>query len=450
MQMQVIVVEGPDQGRSWVISPGETLTIGRGTDTATQLTDRSVSRLHCQLEWTGGELRLVDKGSGSGTQINGRNAQHENIVSGDHIVIGDTLLRVENPDVADAATIPPRRSNKGPGLLPEVNSPSSPGVETFPSAEEDTGPLDPSRVRLVERPVPKKSLKGLVGRKVYSYEVKQEHVRGQTGTIFKAEDEKTGQNVALKVLWPELTANEAERERFIRAMQTMQPIRHRNLVRVFNAGITELAGAGINLCWFSMEFVDGFNLRSVIDRSGVVGMLDWQHAWRVGMHIGRALRVAFEHNVVHRNITPENILLPKAARIAMLGDLMLAKALEGTAGAGITQRGQLIGDIQYMAPERTLGETGDHRSDMYSLGVTMYVMLTGRLPFDAVKVADLIEQIQTAEPLPPRMAQLSINESFEAVVMKLLEKNPSKRYDNPDRLLSDLERTGKFAGLKIE
>src|SRR5262249_11433508 len=149
-------------------------------------------------------------------------------------------------------------------------------------------------------------------------------------------------------------------------------------------------------CWMAMEYVDGESLTQVIQRIGVAGMLDWQVAHRVGVHIARGLQYAHDQSVIHRNVMPANILLRHSDKVAKLGDLMLAQALEGTLAQQITKPGELIGDIAYMAPERTRGTADiDGRSDLYGLGATLYALLTGRPPFTADSAPELITKIRT-------------------------------------------------------
>ena len=102
-----------------------------------------------------------------------------------------------------------------------------------------------------------------------------------------------------------------------------------------------------------MEYVDGESLAQVIPRIGIAGMLEWRYAFRVAVHIARALEAAFEHEIIHRNITPANILVRSSDKVAKLGDLMLAKAMTGTLARQVTQPGELVGDVLYMSPERT-------------------------------------------------------------------------------------------------
>lgn len=453
MQFQVVVKAGPDAGRTFAIPAEGDFWIGRGTQSSTQLTDPSVSRMHCQLLLVNGLLCIRDKENSSGTFLNGRRIQEETASVGDKIAVGETLFQVESANAAEAATIAPRnrKANAGRSLAPLGNIQLSRSVVhktdepevAEPQLESDTTvTIDP-----VKRASDSRDLRRLVGRTIYRYRIEEELVRGRYGTIFRAIEVKSNEQVALKVLWPHITQNEGERERFIRAMQTVRPIRHENLVRLLNAAMTEIQDMNLTLCWYAMEFIDGHNLRSVAQKHGVAGMLDWKNVWRVAVQMAKALKVAHENGIVHRSINPENILMPKTERIAKLGDLGLVKALEGTQGEEITRRGELVGEVAYMAPERTKGEPGDHRSDMFSLGVTLYEVLCGRRPFEATTVTDLISEIRDSEPLSPRLIQMSVDDRFEAIVLRLLEKISSRRFDTPDELLKELNRVGRYAGL---
>src|SRR5262249_21241665 len=167
----------------------------------------------------------------------------------------------------------------------------------------------------------------------------------------------------------------------------------------------------------------------VIDRIGVAGMLDWHYALRVAFHVGDALEFAHERHVVHRNITPQNVLVRTADKCALLGDLALAKALEGSEAQQITRPGEVLGDVRYMSPERLLSaETIDERSDIYSLGAMLYALLTGRPPFAGSSIIETITLVRTAAPVPPKRYQMAVSDQFEGVVLKMLAKRPEERY----------------------
>jgi serine/threonine protein kinase len=407
---QLVVIAGPDKGRSFALTDGQTIVIGRGEKTETKLKDPQVSRVHCQVQVHDGKALLVDAGSTAGTLINGKRVKEQDLRAGDVIHIGGTQIQYQVEATPEASTI-------------VVSSPQTP------------------------RPLAERSgqLAELVGQTLAHFRIDGSIARGQSGMVFKAQDTREDRAVALKVLWPEFSKNEEEMQRFVRAMKTVLPLRHPNLVALHGAGKSG------TYCWIAMEYVDGESLTQVIQRIGTAGMLDWRNALRVAIHVGRALQFAEENQVLHRNIKPSNILIQHSDKLTKLGDLMLAKALEGTLAEQITRPGELIGDIAYMSPERTRGSTAqvDCRSDIYSLGATVYALLTGRPPFDAGSLPETIMKIRQADPVQPKKYQLSIPDLFEGMVLKMLAKRPDDRFQNAKGMLAELERVAKFQGLAV-
>jgi serine/threonine protein kinase len=399
MSDQLVVTAGPDKGRSFPLPPGETLQVGRSEKTPTRLTDESVSRFHCQIEYDGSRAVLVNL-SNNGTQVNGQPVTRQELQPGDTVRIGATELRFQP---AEASTVVP------PAPAPRP-APEPPGA--------------------------------LVGQTLAHYAIEAVIAKGASGTVFRAQDTRGGQTVALKVLRPEFSRHDEEMQRFIRAMKTVLPLRHPNLVTLYGAGQT-----GPH-CWIAMEFVDGESMTQVIRRLGVAGMLDWRYGYRVAVHIARALDYAHGQGILHRNVTPQNILFRAGDKVAQLGDLMLAKALEGTLAQPITRPGELVGDIAYLSPERTRGTAEvDGRSDLYGLGATVYALVAGRPPFAGDSLPDLIGKIRSAEPEKPRKYQMAIPDLFQGTVLRLLAKRPEERFESAAELLTDLERVGKFAGV---
>jgi pSer/pThr/pTyr-binding forkhead associated (FHA) protein len=407
---QLVVIAGPDEGRSFDLDEGQTLVLGRGEKTDTRLKDPQVSRTHCQVEIKGGEVRLVDSGSRSGTMVNGKKVDHYSLKPGDVIQLGGTRLEWRSAHPAEASTV----------MVDAATGPR---------------PTGEAKGQLVE----------LIGQTLSYFGIEELLARGQSGIVFKASDTREKRSVALKVLWPEFTTNDEEMQRFIRAMKTVLPLKHPNLVRLYGAGKTG------GYCWMAMEYVEGESLTQVIHRIGAAGMLDWRNALRVAIHIARALEFAEDQQILHRNIKPSNILICKADQVTKLGDLMLAKALEGTLAEQITRQGQLVGDIAYMSPERTRGNTGvvDCRSDIYSLGATVYALLTGRPPFEGDSLADSIQKIRQGDPVKPKKYQLAIPDAFEGSVLKMLAKRPGDRYQGARDLVTELDRVAQFQGLTI-
>jgi serine/threonine protein kinase len=402
----LVISAGPDRGKSFVLVPGETLQVGRSQATATRLTDPTVSRVHFEIEWDGNRAVLVNI-SQAGTLVNGRTASQQELKGGEVIRIGNTELRFQTGH-EEATTVQPQGRPAAAG---------APAIE---------------------------GLGGLIGQTLSHFHVDGLIARGATGAVFRATDTNDGRPVALKVLQPEISRNDEEMQRFIRAMKTVLPLRHPNLVALY------AAGKSAGYCWTAMEFVDGESMTQVIHRIGVAGMLDWKYGFRVCVHIGRALEYAHGESIIHRNVAPQNILLRSSDKVAKLGDLMLAKALEGTLAQQITRPGELLGDVGYMSPERTRGTADvDGRSDLYGLGATVYALITGRPPFTGGTLPEVVTKIRGADPEKPQKYQMAIPALFQGTILKLLAKRPEERFQSAHDLLADLERVGKFSGIAM-
>lgn len=331
---------------------------------------------------------------------------------GDSLRIGETQMRVEAPvtasDPATVATLP----------LP---------------------------IAVSKRPVLKTAaqLQDLKGNKLSHYDIGDVIAKGHSGLIFKARDFKNDRTVALKVLWPEFSQNEDDIQRFIRAMKTMMPLRHANLLTLYGAGKSG------PYCWIAMELVRGESLTRVIERIGTANMLDWKRALRIGYYLGKALDYAHGQNIIHRNLTPQNVMVCKTPETTKLGDLVLAKAQEGGMAQQITKPGEILGDIRYMSPERTGDAKADARSDLYSLGALMYAMLTGRPPMEGNTLIETLTKIRQADPVRPKKYHLAVPDSFEGVVLKLLAKRPEDRYPTATGLLREMDRVAKWHNVEI-
>jgi serine/threonine protein kinase len=410
MNRHLVIIAGPDSGRSFPLEDGQTLVIGRGQASDTQIQDPRMSRIHCRVQVDGGKLMLIDGGSASGTLVDGEPVTQRELNPGGTFQVGDTQIRYQLDSHQEASTL---------------------------AGEHAFG-----------RPKPKPTvlpLKDLVGQTLHNYRLEKIVSSSTSGMVFRAHDTEKDRVAAVKVLTPDPSHSEEQKERFVRAMKTMMPIRHPNIVRLYNAGKKG------PYCWAAMEFIEGESITAVIDRIGVEGMLDWREVWTVAVHIGRALAEAYERKIIHRSVTPTNILRRHNDKVCLLGDLMLAKALDGTLAKQVTQPGQIIGDVPYMSPERTRGSDGvDCRSDIYGLGATLYALLTGRAPFESPSLPELIRMVREAEPVKIKQYQLSVNEMFQDLVMQMIAKRPEDRYQTPSDLLRDLDRIGRYNSLEAD
>lgn len=405
--IKLIVTAGPDKGQINHVQERFPLLFGRSRHADCQLKDLSTSRVHCEIELKRGRVSVTDLDSNSGTFVNGKKVAEAYLKEGDVVRIGDTEMVLAGVTAAEASTI----------QLP-------PGASIVLPAE-----------RMTE----------LVGKKLSHFSLGPLLAKAESGMVFKATDFKTDKTVALKVLFPEFAQDDDDMRRFVRAMKTMLPHRHPNLIAIQSAGKTG------PYCFVSMEFIEGESLTQVIQRIGIAGMLDWNYSLRVAYQIGRALEYAHGKKIIHRNITPQNVLVQAADKVAKLGDLMLAKAKEGGLAQQITKPGELLGDVRYMSPERSSGATSlNERSDIYSLGATVYALLTGRPPCVGDTLVDTIKKIRAEVPARPKKFQMAIPDPFDGTVMKMLAKRPEDRNPSASELCQDLKRVAKYQGIKLD
>jgi serine/threonine protein kinase len=402
MDLQLTIFAGPDAGRVCDIGDGQTVIVGRGDKSDFRLADPSVSRIHFELGNRDEEYVISDRGSSSGTFVDGKQITTGTISLDSVIQIGDTRIRLI-------------KKNKGDYTNSPVN-------------QADVGGVKP--------------LKKLIGTQLGPYELLEIIGKGNNGLVFKARDAEKNRIAAVKVLTPQFTANDEQRQRFVRAMRTMLPIKDPRIVDLYNAGKNG------PYCWAAMEYIDGENLSELIERTGIEGMLDWKKVWQIAVDVARALNKGYENKIIHRNVTPANILRRHSDKACLLGDFMLAKALEGTLAQQVTQPGQLLGDIPYMAPERTRANMEvDTRSDLYGLGATCYALLTGRPAVSGDSLVEMLSNVRNETPRAPKSYQLAINDLFEGIVMQLLEKNPDNRLQTPSDLIKELVRIGRYQSL---
>jgi hypothetical protein len=448
MPTQLVVVAGPDLGRAFPVPDRTTFAIGRGAQSHTRLVDLSVSRIHCELRLDEGRATVTDAKSASGTLVNGRPITSHELRPGDIIKIGNTELRYEN-DIADQKTLPPTpvvpttpktKAAVGVTRAESVRPPAPPPplAAPAPPAREIIFANRPG-ARIL--PSPLKDLHEMVGKPLGGYELLSVLGTGQVGVVYKALDTKDQKTVALKVLRADFAKDQKAMQRFVRGMMTVRNLTHPNLIELYNAGIT---GAH---CWIAMEFVDGGSVAQLMQAGTAAGKRDWSRAFAVAVHISRALGFMHQRGLIHRNVLPQNIVVRKSDQVAKLGDAMLAKALEGTSAQDVTASGELVGNIFYLAPERTMrGVDADGRTDLYSLGVTVYTLLAGKLPFEGVSMPEVITKIRTAVPSRLTDFDPAIPAAFDAIVHKMLAKRPDDRYPSAEALLVELEKVAKAHG----
>jgi serine/threonine-protein kinase len=263
------------------------------------------------------------------------------------------------------------------------------------------------------------------------YDVVRPLGSGGMGEVYLARDRVLGRDVALKVLRKQYAGDDEFAERFKREAMSAASLSHPNIVQVYDRGETE-EGAS----YIAMEYVPGGTLKERISRDGP---LEAEEAAGLGAQVAEALGAAHERGMVHRDIKPQNVLLT-ARGGAKVADFGIARA---GSSATISRTGSVMGTAGYMSPEQALGKPATPKSDLYSLGVVLYETLTGELPYTADNpIAVSMKHVN--EPLrPPVELNPLIPEGMNALVTKLLAKDPEDRYADADELANDLRRVGR-------
>ena len=259
------------------------------------------------------------------------------------------------------------------------------------------------------------------------YEIESVLGHGGMARVFLGTDRVLGRRVAVKVLLPQFARDESFVARFRREAQSAAALNHPNVVSVFDTG----SDKGTH--FIVMEYLQGKTLSEVIKEDAP---LPPDQVAVIGQAVAEALAFAHEAGIVHRDIKPGNIMLTPAGDVKVM-DFGIARA---TSSESLTQTATVLGTAAYLSPEQAQGEGVDARSDIYSLGVVLYEMLTGRAPFAGDSAVTVAYKHVREDPVPLGRVNRSIPPGLEAVVMKCLAKSPSSRYQSADLLAQDLKR----------
>ena len=260
------------------------------------------------------------------------------------------------------------------------------------------------------------------------YEVRTLVGSGGMADVYLAGDEVLGREVALKILKDRYAENEEFVERFKREAKSAAALSSPYIVPIFDRGETD-----DGTYYITMEYLPGGTLK---DRIMVTGALRPQTATEVSLQVAEALKAAHIRGVVHRDIKPRNILVADSGHVKV-ADFGIARAVEATT---ISHSGDILGSAKYMSPEQAVGEQVGPASDLYSLGVVLYEMLTGRVPFEVETPADVPIRHAVAPPPRPRELDSKVPEDLDAIAMRLLATNPEDRYESADEVIEELQR----------
>ncbi len=283
------------------------------------------------------------------------------------------------------------------------------------------------------------------GRTLSHFRVLEKIGEGGMGVVYRAEDERLKRHVALKVLPPELVGDEVRRARFLREARAAAAVTHPNIATIHE--IDEVDG----VIFIAMEYVEGKTLRRLIGSRP----LSAEEAVRIAAQIAEGLGRAHRAQVIHRDLKPENVIVDPDGRVKIL-DFGLAKLRAepgGGAAAGatapetvsveLTREGQVWGTPAYMSPEQARGDALDARSDLFALGIILYEMVTGSLPFTGRSRMETLSAILMARPVPATRINRKVPAALQRIIDRCLEKDPDRRYSTAEDLSRDLERLGE-------
>ncbi len=262
------------------------------------------------------------------------------------------------------------------------------------------------------------------------YEIIEELGDGGMGKVYRVEDKKINEEVALKLIRPEIASDKKTLERFSNELKMARKIAHRNVCKMYD--LSEENG----IHFITMEYVSGEDLRSFIRRSRLITA---GTAVTIAKQASEGLAEAHRLGVIHRDLKPSNIMIDKDGNVRIM-DFGIARSLKAK---GITELGVMIGTPEYMSPEQVEGMEADQRSDMYSLGVILYEMVTGEIPFRGATPLSIAMKHKGEKPQDPREVNPQIPEELSQVILKCLEKSKEKRYQTAEELLSELSKIDK-------
>lgn len=257
------------------------------------------------------------------------------------------------------------------------------------------------------------------------YKIQEKIGNGGMATVYKALDQILNRYVAVKVLREEFTTDEEFIKRFNAEAQSAARLTHPNIVSVYDVG------QEYNIYYIVMELIQGKTLKQIIEEDG---HLSWKWAVNIAIQIASALEMAHKNNIIHRDIKPHNIMITEDG-VAKVTDFGIAKAVSNST---ITAFGTTLGSVHYFSPEHARGGYTDSKSDLYSLGVVMYEMVTGKVPFDADTPVSIALKHMQEEPVPPIKVNKEIPFAVNQIILKAMKKDPNERYQNASEMIKDL------------
>lgn len=270
------------------------------------------------------------------------------------------------------------------------------------------------------------------------YELIEKIGDGGMAVVYKAKDRLLNRYVAVKILRPEFTRDAQFIESFRKESQAAAGLQHPNIVNVYDVGKEG------NIYFIVMELIDGRPLSDIIEENGP---LDYRNVIEIGKQVAAALSLAHKNHIIHRDVKPHNIMITKDG-VAKLADFGIAKAISSSTIVNKDEGGQVMGSVHYFSPEQARGKYVDEKSDVYSLGIVLYEMLTGEVPFDGDNPVEIALMHINEDIKPPSHIIDNVPPALEKIILKATDKYQTNRYENAEVMFEDLNNVD-FLSKKI-
>jgi tRNA A-37 threonylcarbamoyl transferase component Bud32 len=434
MPVRIHILKGNDVGNVILIPDGENRTLGRSKTADVRIDDPLLSRQHVRIAIQDGVARLTDLNSSNGTYLNGEKVAEARVVDGDRFKIGSHVFHIE--------VLPP-----GAALTGAAGSRAAAAAAVAAIA---SGPPLVTRGELkfcrhchkalafegIVEPTPGDVLcvdcadgKTVESELIEGFQLIEKIGEGKLGPVFKARHLTLMKNVAIKVVRSDRAVDEQCLRRFMREAKIGGRLFHPHIVEMYDAAVSD------GHYYISMEYVEGETLDERIHRTGPVA---WQEATSIGLKVADALRYAFEHRIIHRNVRPANVFLGRKGEVK-LADFGLAKAVDETDPRLVTPPGVGKGTLFYTSPEQlTDARQADQRSDVYALGATLYFAVVGVPPFDAPSVPEVVQNILEGHLVPVEMLRPDCPRELTVAIGTCLAREKERRFPTPGDLLAAL------------
>lgn len=400
MPIELIAGKAKKSARFW-----DDQLIFIGNDSACELRIRrdDVAPRHCLLSRQAGVWFAFDLKSDAGTLHNGRPLRKAALADGDCLSIGGLTIKCRLLPGREEKV--PRRSRARDGVLAPPAGGAAVGAAGAP----------PETVR--------------------GFRLDKRLHHGASGDFHLAYWPSGSRWVVLKLIPARLAGDEEDMYRFCRGVSAAGEIRDPHIVRLYRAGRSK------DYWYLVMEWLEGGSLQDKLPMNSERGLAP-EFVTRMAIDVCKGLESAARHGLVHRKVMPSSILFNREGR-AKLGDFVLTRGVVQDTLHRLTLAGQSVGDYAYMSPEQATGKTElDQRSDLFSLGTTLYRALTGRHPFASPRLPDTLRNVCTQPVTPPRTVDPDIPAALETVVLRALEKDPSRRFDTARDMRAALEQVG--------